>query len=243
MKRTVMCTLALAALVVAPAFAIDTTPGTPGGGASGIRASYCDQLVYWEQVPNGINGWANSLCFAGDPNGHLVADGFEGDGGDLMGVGWWQIFFAGIPTSPNFVIEIYAVNPSNHCPTGAPLFSGTFTDVTIGPPTGMPFDDRECFADFTANGYEPFHKDLGVSYALMVANNNCPGAGQSAFWSTGVGLDAFPCCGKAPGWGYPDWTPSPQALGLYFDQAFYLCESQVTPVEETSWTSLKALYR
>jgi hypothetical protein len=59
-----------------------------------------------------------------------------------------------------------------------------------------------------------------------------------------VGLDSFPSCGKAPGWGYPDWTPSPVALGLYFDQAFYLCGiGIVTPVRETSWTGLKSLYR
>jgi hypothetical protein len=63
------------------------------------------------------------------------------------------------------------------------------------------------------------------------------------FWSTGVGLDSFPSCAKAPGFGYPDWTPSTVAIGLYFDQAFYLCNGAPTPVEETSWTSLKALYR
>jgi hypothetical protein len=244
MKRTMMCTLAFAALVAAPAVAVDTTPGYVGSGSTGARATYCDIGVGWEQVPNNINGWANSPCFAGDPNGHLVADGFETYDQYIEGVGWWQIFFAGIPTSPNFVIEIYAVNPSNHCPTGAPLFSGTFTDVTIGPPTGMTYDDRECFADFAANGYDWFLADEGVSYALVVANNNCPGAGQSVFWSTGVGLDSFPSCGKAPGWGYPDWTPSPVALGLYFDQAFYLCGiGIVTPVRETSWTGLKSLYR
>jgi hypothetical protein len=108
----------------------------------------------------------------------------------------------------------------------------------------MTYDDRECFADFGANGHAPFFAEYGTSYALVVANNNCLGEGQSVFWSTGVGLDSFPSCGKAPGFGYPDWTPSPVALGLYFDQAFYFCGFGIpTPVRETSWTGLKSLYR
>jgi hypothetical protein len=245
MKRFIVCLIGLVGLIGSSALAIDSTPvGTSAGDWQGDRQDYCEApgVVKWFQMPNNTNGWANSYCFGGT-TGHLVADQFVGDGNSIAGVGWWQIFFSGIPTSPNFVIEIYAVG-SNGCPTGAPLFSEVFTTVTIGPPTGMSFDDRECWVDFAENGYAPFAKADGVTYAIAINNNNCPGAGDSCFWSTATGLDSQPCCGKSADFGYPDWTPSTSALGLYFDQAFYLCNGEGgTPVEQSTWSAVKSTYK
>ena len=41
----------------------------------------------------------------------------------------------------------------------------------------------------------------------------------------------------------PDWTPLDQLVGYWFETSFVIYAEEPTPVEDSSWSTIKALYR
>jgi hypothetical protein len=237
MKSLVIAAFA-AAVCVVPCFGIDLTASSvPGSGIGDSRQSFCDppSEIQWLQLPNYLNGLASSTCFAGVGD-VKTAENFTGNGSEINGVGFWWQYNDAVPAAPRFFVRIYE-RAADGCP-GTLLFEAECDVVVIGSGDGSIANPIEYFCDFGDNGSPNFLTDDGVAYSLSIQNDNCPTT-TLAYWATAVG-DGVPGCVIAPDFGIPDWDNS-----LYpWDFAFYLCTSfGETPVEETSWTSVKALYR
>ena len=108
-----------------------------------------------------------------------VADNFMGDGADVVGVGWWGVYWNGTPLPPDgFNIRIYADNGGL---PGDLLYEETAAtyNETAGDPYG-----------YCANLAAPFAKADGVGYHLSVQAQFCfpPQWGYSS--GDGDGLQA-----------------------------------------------------
>lgn len=199
---------------------------------STLDAFDCIGDVKNEQLPNGASGLAaqEDQCY---PFTARVADNFTGDGEELIGVGWWGVFWNGTPSpADSYDIQVYS-SGADGCPDVL-LHSENTTDFneTIGDPYGY------C-ANFA--GTNTFTKIDGVPYHLAVTAVKCfpPQVGHA----TGDG-DGQQACFKSEFFAFAAWTPAVDVFGIPYELAFLLYNSGGTvPTEEKSWSEIKELYR
>jgi len=194
----------------------------------GLDAFDCEGTTKWEQLPNGASGLSSQedVCYPFESN---VADNFVGDGGDVVGIGWWGVYWNGTPLAPDaFNIEIYSDNGGF---PGDLLASTSTTEYneTVGDPNGY------------CSQIDSFTKADGVTYHVSVQASFCfpPQWG----WGTGDG-DGAEISFLSAFFGYPDWIPGSTTFGVAYDAAFVLYngEGDPTPTEEKTWSGIKSLY-
>ena len=200
-------------------------------GWDGLDAFDCDGTVKddFQQLPNGVSGLAaqDDQCY---PFLAEIADNFTGDGDNLVGVGWWGVYWNGTPLPPDsFDITIYADDGGV---PGAELATTNTADYneTAGDPNGY------------CSQIDSFAKADGVGYHLDVTAVFCfpPQYGHA----TGDG-DGNEAHFKSDFFGFPDWVTATTVFGVAHDLAFILYneEGAGTPVDETTWTGIKDLYK
>ncbi len=194
----------------------------------GLDATDCEGEIKWVQEPDGASGLAaqDDQCY---PFLAQIADNFLGDGNDIVGVGWYGVYWNGSPLPPDaFRIEIYT-SDADGCP-GDLVYSDETSDYnqTLGAPDGY------------CSQVTPFNKADGVSYHISVTAVFCfpPQYGSA----TGVG-DGQQACFRSAFFGFADWTPATDVFGVPYDLAFLLYNEPGTPTEEASWSSIKKLYQ
>jgi len=195
-----------------------------------LDAFDCEGQIRFEQLPNGASGLStqDDLCY---PFESEVADDVVGDGTDLIGVGWWGVYWNGSPLPPDAVnIRLFADD------AGAPgdLLHETTTfdyDETAGDPLG-----------YCTNEIGGWPLSDEITYHLSIQASLCfpPQWG----WSTGDG-NGVELHLRSIFYEFPDWTPAEVVFGVPYDAAFllYVSSGGGTPVAEASWTALKAHYR
>ena len=138
--------------------------------SAGLDAFDCEGETKSEQLPNGVSGLAaqDDQCY---PFLAQTADDFLGDGNDIVGAGWWGVYWNGTPLPPDgFRVEIYSDNGGV---PGDLLFSEDTSDYneTAGDPNGY------------CSQLSGFNKADGVTYHMSVtAVLLLPAAVRSRHW-------------------------------------------------------------
>jgi hypothetical protein len=193
-------------------------------------------FIGWEQLPNGASGFSSQVdvCY---PFTSCTADDFTGDGGPVVGVGWWGVYWNGGVVAPDgFDVSIWADAggmPAGNPESGGALFYETHADYheTFSGPTE---------ADYCTDFVNGLFVEDGVTYWLGIEAVFCfpPQWG----WSTGTG-DGVDVWFGFPLLGYPYWTPGVNVFGFTSDMAFLLFDGIGTPTKDTTWSTIKNLYR
>jgi hypothetical protein len=194
-----------------------------------LDAFDCEGETKWEQLPNGGTGASSQddVCYPFESN---TADNFVGDGTDMIGVGWWGVYWNGTPIPPDaFNIEIYADNGGL---PGALLAETSTTDYneTVGSPNGY------------CSQIDTFSKADGVTYHLSIQASFCfpPQWG----WSSGDG-DGLQGSFRGALFGFPDWVSATTVFGVpyEFSMVLYNGDGPPVPTEEKTWSGIKSLYQ
>ncbi len=218
-------------VIVLPAAA--ETPGVASGPytvtSDGLDAFDCFGEIYYEQPPNGLSGLSSQddVCY---PFVSEVVDDFLGAGSDLVGTGWWGVYWGGSPLPPDaFRIKIYPESVTGGVP-GELVYEVTTTDYneTLGDPNG-----------YCAN-FDPFTIADGQRYFVGFQAIFCfpPQWGEST--GDGNGMQGL---FKSEFFGWPDFVPNDEVFGVPYESAFLLYEDSVVPIHHGSWAFVKGLYR
>jgi hypothetical protein len=244
-KRAVALFSVLALSLWSSAIALDVQSGLGYHSMDQSGAYDCSGLVYWEQLPNGASGFSSQVdvCY---PFDSATADNFVAYDSYLGGAGWWGVYWNGGVVAPDaFYVTVYAdaggVPNTPPPPTGgglitwyvpAPYYNETFSGAT---------EADYCFNVEDADPPVPLALDGGVPYWISFQAVFCfpPQWG----WSTGAndGVDVwfgFPLLG------YAYWTPGVNVFGFQSSMAFLLLTQFIgTPTKDTTWSTIKNLYR
>ncbi len=193
----------------------------------GLDAFDCDGQIRWVQDPDGASGLAaqDDVCY---PFLAQTADNFVGTGYDIIGAGWYGVYWNGSPLPPDrFRIEIYDCSTS--C-IGALLYSATTTDYneTLGAPNGY------------CSNIPAFSTTDGMCYGISMTAEFCFPPQYGA--ATGVG-DGSEACFRSAFFGFSSWTPASDVFGLPYELAFLLYYDEPTPTTATSWSTIKRMYQ
>lgn len=207
----------------------DIFPGLAVAAActlTGSAACAGEDPIIWEQLPFGsVSSSSNTDC--DEPFGSL-ADGFVGDGRDVVGLAWWGAIKSNAELT-GFEIAFWSF--ADGCPDQL-VDSQTFEVFTEY--TGDPSNRYEVTL------HQPFHADAGTPFAVSITALTCDPDDPFPFhffWHLAEG-DGTPLCVLAND-GNP-WTPSE------FDSeaAFILfAEMPTTPVINCSWAEIKRGFR
>jgi hypothetical protein len=245
MKKVFAFFSAFALAGVGSAMALDVESGFGYHAIDQAGAYDCDGAVKWEQLPNGVNGYSSQVdvCY---PFDSATADNFVGDGETLIGAAWWGIYWGGTPVVPSgFYVTVYADAggvPNTPPPPGgagimswyvpAPFYNETFSSAS---------EADYCFNVADATPPSPFLKEDGARYWISFQAEFCfpPQWG----WTTGSG-DGVDVQFGFPLLGTPYWTAGALVFGVPSDMGFFLLnETDGTPTEDTTWSTIKNLYR
>jgi len=235
--------IALALVAVATAAWGDLETHSVGGGNPQGPAwePAKDALIKWSQLPD-LEGNALASQLATDyPFDARAADDFECvDGTPIVGVEWWGDYWnpGEPPYADYFVIRFYSDVP--------------------GPPFSRPGDllyEEDCLVyseDPTGGLYHyeqdltlPFEQEAGEIYWISIQAVHLFFTGSQWGW-----LECLPehywndeAVMVFPELGVPEWTTASLVLGEYAELAFVLYGEVFSPVESTTWTSVKAMFR
>jgi hypothetical protein len=232
--------------VAAVALGAPTTETTKYQGGGRVWTPWPDPAieVAWVQTPVPYpygNALASQLddCY---PFFAQCADDFLCEDPDpIVAVEWWGTFWnPGPPPPPDifFVIEFW-------------------TDNGLPYPDSHPLDliyQEPCY--FWEEDYDPDYEQYHFFQYLDVPFQQYPG---NLYWISIYAYFCYPpqwgwCIGEppfadctnfySPFFGYPEWTSSEIVWGLCYDQAFVLYKPfEPNPVEETSWGTIKAMFK
>jgi hypothetical protein len=170
------------------------------------------------------------------------ADDFLCDDPDpIRAIEWWGIYAQNsFPTTEYFIVRVYAPDSSNPASPGALLYEQTvmtFTKEEVLDPT---WD----YWRYTCSLPVPFDQTPGETYWLSIQQVT-DYDGYNWYWMTCIVEDqwGYDSTLLAPSIGYPDWTPSLLHAGYRADMAFVLFDEIISPVEDLTWGSIKALFR
>lgn len=215
-------------------------PATPGSGTYQYEPT---RDIKWAQLPM-IGGVAVSSQYDSEyPFYSECADDFLcGDDDPILAIEWWGDYWNGSPFPPDyFIIRFYA--NASASPQGQPLDPALHEEVCYDyDQTYYPeYDQYRYFCEFQY----PFFPEAGNIYWASV---------QAALvWPPQWGWSE---CGGAYSWneesvldfallGVTRWTPISMVPGITptrKDLAFVL-HGPFTPVEDSTWGNIKALYR
>jgi hypothetical protein len=220
------------------------SPRYQGGGRIWTPWPDPDIEVKWVQTPVPYP-YGNALASQDDqvyPFFAQVADDWLCDEtGLIVAVEWWGTYWnPGPPPPPGyfFMIEFWSDDGEPY-PESSPL------DLLYQEPCFIFFEDYD--VDYEQYHYFqyldfPFQQFAGNKYWLSIYAV-FPYPPQFG-WCIGEPPWGDPANFKSDFFGYPEWTPSQYVWGELYDMAFALYKpAPNNPVEDTSWGSIKAMFR
>lgn len=242
MRLTVIVLMVLAASL-ASADSQLTATGEAGFGSGELEWEPAREVVLkWSQLPNVEGTGITSEYRTSDDFWAESADDFYcADGAPIVSIEWWGVDWTavGTPGVTSFVIRFYSDVPA--------------------PPFSHPGDllcEEEVYS-WTAElipGYDDYYHyaaELPVSFAQVAENVYWisiqaihDDAGQW-YWLECLDSDYWNDEGaiRSEYFGIPDWTPISEAAGVYMELSFVLYADVTSPVEDTSWGHIKAMFR
>jgi hypothetical protein len=235
--------IALALVVVATAaWAGPETHSVTGAGSPGFTWQPAkDVIAKWAQLPDSLGKHVASQYAADYPFDARSADDFAcTDGTPIVKIEWWGDYWnpGEPPFADYFVIRFYSDVP--------------------GPPHSHPGDllyEEDClvYVEEPAGGiyrYEqdlalPFEQQAGETYWISIQAVHLFFTGGQWGWQECVPGDYWndEAVVVFPELGVPEWTPVSLVIGEYVELAFVLYGEVFNPVESTTWSSVKAMFR
>lgn len=230
--------ISLAVLLVASAaFAVPTIegPATAGNGSYQYEPT---RDIKWMQLPLvGGSAIASQYDFC-DPLFEVKCadDFFCEDGDEIVAVEWWGQYWNGSPFPPAyFTIRFYSDNPGPPSTPAELLY--LFECYDYNEEYDPNYDQYHYFCEIP-----PFFQEAGNIYWLSVQPALCfpPQWGwcqcaEEYYWNDQGVL-------KSDYFGVPNWTEINILVGYYVEFSFIL-HSPFSPVEDSTWGGIKALYR
>ena len=206
-------------------------------------------IVKWVQLPDLAGSavsseWCDDIALITD----LADDFFCEDGDPVVALEWWSTHYncgANPPPSPIdfFIVRFYTDVPGppfSH--PGIVLYDEAVYAWTEEYTTG-----GDMFSQFyySAELPVPFLQEAGNIYwiqiqAVHTRTDYCQWGWAQCLpeyqWNDQAVL-------KSDYFGVPDWTPLDGLLGYWFEPAFVIYGETFSPVEDATWSTVKALYR
>jgi len=253
----------LATLVLAAAGAT-TTPDLHSGPYpvdTALDAFDCDGTTTFEQLPNGGGGLAaqHDTCY---PFFAEMSDNVTTTGGDIVGMGWWGVYWGGVPITPDaFQVRVFVDDEGVPGEFVAQRRVTEFNE-TLGDPNG-----------YCANFDGIDTAVTGCDLHIAVVAEFCFPPQWGVATGTGDGAQGH---FRSEFFGLPDWVPAIEVFGTPYEVALvvyeedsvlptYCCladgscversgceecplevldcvECEGTPTRTSTWGTIKALY-
>ena len=239
MRLAIVLALLVAASV---AWADPETHAVSGSGSPGPAWEPAkDVVVKWAQLPDLTGDFLASQYAADYPFDAKAADDFLCvDGVPIAAVEWWGDYW----------------NPGE--PPYADYFVIRFYSGLNGPPFGHPGEllyEQSCLVyseDPEGDGYHylqelalPFEQEAGEVYWISIQAVHLFFTGGQWGWFECLSEDYWndEAVMVFPQLGIPEWTTASLVVGEYAELAFALYSELMNPVESTTWSSVKAMFR
>ena len=229
-------------LLAAAAWADLETHSTGGEAQPGFDWEPAKEAVLkWAQLPDLAGEFLASQYAADYPFDARSADDFYCEDGDpIIAIEWWGDYWnpGEPPYADYFVIRFYSDVP--------------------GPPYSRPGDlryEEECLVyaeDPDGGGYHyvqelavPFEQEAGEIYWISIQAVHLFFAGGQWGWFECLADDYWndEAVLVFPELGIPEWSPMTLVTGEYHELAFVLYGQVFSPVEATTWSGVKAMFR
>ncbi len=224
---------AFALVCAGNALAIDLSSGhSTHSWSDGLGAYDCPGTQKWLQEP--------------DPAGNLLAcqddvtigfraqaaDDFMGDGDNLRSIGWWGGYWNGSPAPPDAFEVSFFLKAFGDCP-GEMIYQevdANYHETLVGTDGDYCIELDELIPKVDGENYE-----VSIVAVLIFP----PQWG----WATSLQGNGKQCCFRSEYFSFPDWVPGNTVFGSIYELSFVLFNDGATPVEESSWSGIKDLYR
>lgn len=235
--------IALALVAVATAaWAGPETHAVGDGGSSGPPWEPAkDAVVKWAQLPD-LTGDILASQYAADyPFDAKAADDFQCVGGTpIAAIEWWGDYW----------------NPGE--PPYADYFVIRFYSNVDGPPFGHPGDllyEEDClvYSEESEGDAYRYMQELAVPIDQVTGETYWISIQAVHLFFTGGQWGWFECLSDDywnheavvvfPALGIPEWTAASLVIGEYAELAFVLYGEPANPVENATWSSVKAMFR
>jgi len=162
------------------------------------------------------------------------------DGSPIVALEWWGIDWTNTVID-YFVVRFYTDVPDGRFShPGDLLYEGTIDSWVA---TYLPDPDA---VHYEADLPVSFQQQAGNIYwvSIQAYHSYLVGGGQW-FWSQCLPSEYWndEATARSEYHGFPDWTNMTAALGYYAEMAFVLYADVTSPVEDTTWAGIKALYK
>jgi hypothetical protein len=224
---------------------IDSPMGTGNSGDAPEWQPAKDIVVKWEQLPDFAGSavsseWCDDIGLITD----LADDFYCEDGDPVVALEWWSTYYNCTPAPPTpidfFIIRFYA--DTGNCLPGIVLYDEAIYAWTEEYSVG---GDQYSQFHYTADLPVPFLQEAGNTYwiqiqAFHIRTDYCQWGWAQCLVDYEYGCEAVL---KSDYFGVPDWTPLNLLIGYHFEPSFVIYGDTYSPVESSSWSVVKSLYR
>lgn len=216
------------------------------GGAEYEWTAVNEVDVAWSQGLNEDGGWALASQFAADYPFHAeTADDFAcSDGRPIVAIEWWGAYWnpGAPPYAASFIVRFYANDAGSRFPRpGELLHVQECTDYSE-----ELIPEQAWWYRYYCELEEPFLQEEGVIYWVSVQAVYPWYEGGQWGWGECVPEDHFgsEAVRVFDAMGMDEWEPV-SASDPYLERecAFVLYKDVINPVQPSSWTAIKGLYR
>jgi hypothetical protein len=205
-----------------------------------------DVVAKWTQLPDLAGSavsseWCDDIGLITD-----MADDFYCEDGDpVVALEWWCTFYNCVvyaPPSPIdfFVVRFYAYTGS--CTPGVALYDEAIYTWTE---EYTPGGDMYSQFHYTAELPVPFLQEAGNTYWIQIQAVHIRTDYCQYGWAQCLAEDQWGCEAvlKSDYFGVPNWTALSALIGYHFEPSYVIYGETYSPVEDASWSTVKALYR
>jgi hypothetical protein len=244
--RFAIVLMVLAVAVFAWAGNTITSPTPTGNGAQGPEWQPAkDIVVKWDQLPDFAGSavsseWCDDIALITD----MADDFYCEDGIPIVALEWWSTDYncTADPPSPIdfFVVRFYG--DSGQCVPGPVLYDEAIYFWTEEYSAG---GDMYSQFHYTADLPAPFLQAAGNLYWIQIQAYHTRTGYCQWGWAQCLADDQWGCEAvlKSDYFGVPDWTALSALIGYHFEPSFVLYGESYSPVEHSTWSTVKALYR
>lgn len=240
----IIAVLAVASLAWA-SNSIDSPAGTGNSGEAPEWQPAKEIVVKWTQLPDFEGSavsseWCDDIGLITD-----MADDFYCEDGDpVVALEWWSTHYncsADPPTPIDFfVVRFYA--DTGDCVPGIALYDEAVYTWTEEYSAG---GNQVSQFHYTADLPTPFLQEAGNTYwiqiqAVHVRTGYCQWGWAQCLADYEYGCEAVL---KSDYFGVPDWTELSALVGYHFEPSFVIYGETYSPVENSTWSMVKSLYR
>jgi hypothetical protein len=223
---------AFALVFAGSAMALDLSSGhQTHNWSDGLGAYDCPGVAKWLQEPDPAGNLISVQYDATIQFETRAADDFMGDGEYMVSFGWWGGYWNGSPVPPESMNFRIWAKAFGDCP-GELLYEENdpnYHETLVG-----------LDADYCIELDTPFLKADGENY--MVGIQPVLVFPPQTGWATAIGGNGKQVCFQSDYFAYTDWVPGDVVFGSFYECAMVLFNEGGTPVEESSWGAIKALY-